>query len=197
WHRHEAAANLLRPATQVGMLCAVDVRANPPEFLDDLRRTHPIIAPDQPNADFVEPQTYLAQLDVDSYQPAPPHADTSTAADDADLRPMRQRVTAEARAAGLGSYQMQCLALAATEVAANAVHHAGTPATIKTWTAGSRFICEVSDKGAGIGDPLASYRPPEAAGGKCGLWLARTFSDEVRILSSPAGTIVQLSFIRT
>jgi anti-sigma regulatory factor (Ser/Thr protein kinase) len=194
WRRHESAANLLYTSAQVSMLCTVDVRISSAEFRHDLRQTHPVIAPDRANPDFVPPWSYLAELDGNLFQPAPVHADCSMAVGDADLRPMRERVTSEARAAGLGDYQAQCLALAATEVVANAVHHAGTAAVIRTWAQDSRFICEISDKGPGIADPLASYRPPAPAGGRCGLWLARTFCDDLRIVSSPAGTVVQLSF---
>ncbi len=196
WRRHEAAANLLRTSSHVSALCTANTRTHPAEFLHDLRQTHPIIAPDHPNADFVEPWTYLAQLDGDPHFPAPAHADTSTAVDDADLRLMRQRVTAQARAAGLGDYQTQSVALATTEVVANALLHAATAATVKTWTHGSWFVCEVSDTGSGIADPLDAYRPPAPAGGRCGLWLARTFSDELRIISSPEGTVVRMLFLR-
>lgn len=196
WRRHEAAANLLYTSSQVSMLCTADTRTTSAELLNDLRRTHPIIAPDRSNPDFIEPWTFLAQLDGTLFHPVPLHADRSMAVDDTDLHPMRERVTRAAQTAGLTKYQTQCLALAATEVTANAVHHAGTAATITTWVQGARFICEISDKGPGITDPLASYRPPAPAGGKCGLWLARTFCDDVRIVSSPAGTVVQLIFTR-
>jgi anti-sigma regulatory factor (Ser/Thr protein kinase) len=197
WCRHEAATNLLNTSSQVSMLCAADTRANTGAFLDDLRRTHPLLAPDRRNPRFVEPWTYLAHLDDDSYRPAPPDADTSTTVADTDLGALRQRVTAEAQAAGLGEYQRQCLALAATEIVANALHHGGTVATVMTWAEGSSFCCEVSDAGPGIADPVAVYRPPEPARGRCGLWLARTFCDDLRIVTSPAGTTVRMSFTRS
>lgn len=197
WCRHEAAANLLRPSSLVSMLCTADTRANPAAFLEDLRRTHPIIAPDRVNPDFIEPWAYLTQLDGNSYYPAPRHAVTSLAVDEQDLRPIRQRVQTAAQATGLTDHQRQRLALAATEIVANAVRHGGTVTTVKTWAEGNRFCCEVSDNGMGIDDPIAGYRPPAPAGGRCGLWLARTFSDELRIFSSAAGTTVRLSFTLT
>ena len=195
WCRHEAVANLLHKSSPLSMLCTVDTRATSAEFLEGMHHTHPIIAPDRPNPDFVEPWDYLARLDSAS-RPAPPHADTSTAADELDLRPMRDRVSADARVAGLTDYQVQSLALATTEVVANVLHHAGTIATIKTWTEESRFCCEVSDKGPGIADPIAVYQPPAPAGGRCGLWLARTLSDELLIASSDSGTTVLISYSR-
>lgn len=194
WLRHEAATNLLRPASEVSFLCTADTRTHSPEYLAELRRTHPLIAPDRPNDEFVDPRSYLSQADTRLDTPAPPTADSSEAIQDADLHAMRQRVTAAARTAGLSEYQIQCVALAATEVVANALHHAQKPATIRTWDEENLFSCEVSDHGSGIQDPLASYRPPAPAGGRCGLWLARTFSDEVRIVSSPEGTIVRMTF---
>jgi anti-sigma regulatory factor (Ser/Thr protein kinase) len=194
WLRHEAATNLLRPAAEVSLLCTVDQRTHPPEYLAELRRAHPVIAPDRRNDEYVEPRRFLAQADGTLDSITPIAAEISTAAQDSDLHVMRQRVTNAARAAGLGEYQIQCVALAATEVVANALHHAHKPATIRTWDDADQFACEVSDKGPGIDDPLASYRPPAPAGGRCGLWLARTFSDEVRIVSSPEGTIVRMTF---
>lgn len=195
WCRHEAVANLRHKSSPLSMLCTIDTRATSAEFLEGMHHTHPIIAPDRPNPDFVEPWTYLAQLDS-AYRSAPPHAETSTAVDELDLRPMRERLSTEARGAGLTDYQIQCLVLAATEIVANALHHAGTIATIKTWTEESRFCCEISDKGPGIGDPIAIYQPPAPAGGRCGLWLARTFSDELLIASSAAGTAVLIAYSR-
>lgn len=194
WLRHEAATNLLRPASEVSMLCAADTRTHPPEYLADLRHAHPILAPDQVNEGFLAPRAWLTELDSRLEPLPPPTAETSTALQDADLHGMRQQVTAAARLAGLGEYQIQCVALAATEAVANALHHAKKPATIRTWHDGEQFFCQVSDDGPGIDDPLASFRPPAPAGGRCGLWLARTFSDEVRILTSPAGTVIRMAF---
>lgn len=197
WCRHEAAANLLHISAQVSMLCTIDTRGSSAEFLEDLRRTHPIIAPARPNPDFVDPWTYLTQWEADSHRSAPPHAETSTVVDELDLHPMRERLAAEARTAGLGDYQIQCLALAATEIVTNVLHHAGTIATIKTWTEEFRFCCEIADKGPGLADPLAAYQPPAPASGRCGLWLARTFSDELRVTSSDAGTAARISYSRS
>jgi anti-sigma regulatory factor (Ser/Thr protein kinase) len=196
WCRHEAATNLLHTSSQVSMLCTADTRASTGAFLDDLRRAHPILAPDRRNPRFVEPWTYLARLDDEAYRPAPPDADTSTALAAGDLAALRQRISAEAQDAGLGEYQRQCLALAATEIVANALQHGGTPARVTTWAQGPSFCCEVSDTGPGIADPITVYRPPEPARGRCGLWLARTFCDDLRIVTSPAGTTVRMSFTR-
>jgi hypothetical protein len=58
------------------------------------------------------------------------------------------------------------------------------------------MMCEVSDTGAGLLDPLAGHLPPDpfAARGR-GLWLARQFSDLVELHSDPAGTTVRLYLI--
>lgn len=196
WARHEAAANLLHRSAPLSMLCTVDTRSVSAEYLDSLHQTHPIIAPGRSNPDFVEPWSYLARLDEDADAPAPPHAEMTTVLDELDLRPTRARVSAQARAAGLAPHQVQAVALALTEIVANVLHHAGTLATIRTWTEQSRFYCEVRDKGPGISDPLAGYQPPVPAGGRCGLWLARTFSDELMIASSRAGTAVRICYHR-
>ena len=86
--------------------------------------------------------------------------------------------------------------LLSTEIVANALQHGGTAARVTTWAQGSSFCCEVSDTGPGIADPIAVYRPPEPARGRCGLWLAQTFCDDLRIVTSPTGTTVRMSFTR-
>jgi anti-sigma regulatory factor (Ser/Thr protein kinase) len=55
------------------------------------------------------------------------------------------------------------------------------------------MVCEVSDTGAGLRDPLAGHLPAgrSTARGR-GLWLARQLCDLLEVHSDPAGTTVRL-----
>jgi hypothetical protein len=49
-------------------------------------------------------------------------------------------------------------------------------------------VCEVSDHGGGLDDPLAGYVPPrEGALDGAGLWVARQFASRLKPLASPGG----------
>ena len=49
-------------------------------------------------------------------------------------------------------------------------------------------MCEVSDAGGGLDDPLAGYVPPCApAGNGAGLWVARQLTRRLDLLDSPEG----------
>ena len=75
------------------------------------------------------------------------------------------------------------LLLAATELCANAVEHATWESggvVIRARTQGADVVLEVEDDGDGLSWPLLALEPPdpEAEHGR-GLWLVRTFTDEV------------------
>lgn len=75
------------------------------------------------------------------------------------------------------------LLLAATELCANAVEHATWQeggVVVRARTAGADVVLEVEDDGGGLTWPTLALEPPdpEAEHGR-GLWLVRTFTDEV------------------
>lgn len=75
------------------------------------------------------------------------------------------------------------LLLAATELCANAVEHAtwqGSGVVVRARTEGADVVLEVEDDGGGLSWPMLALEPPdpEAEHGR-GLWLVRTFTDEV------------------
>ena len=75
------------------------------------------------------------------------------------------------------------LLLAATELCANAVEHAtwqGAGVVMRARTEGSDVVLEVEDDGGGLSWPMLALEPPDprAEHGR-GLWLVRTFTDQV------------------
>lgn len=99
-----------------------------------------------------------------------------------DLYDLRRLVASTARNAGLSSSRADELALAANEIATNAVLHGRPPATLRIWQREGEIVCEVADAGPGMKDTRAGQlRPPAGASGGRGLWLARQLCDSVEI----------------
>jgi anti-sigma regulatory factor (Ser/Thr protein kinase) len=58
---------------------------------------------------------------------------------------------------------------------------------------GERFVCEVSDDGAGLDDPLAGFVPPRPGHSSgAGLWVARQLTQQLELVPSARGTTVRL-----
>jgi anti-sigma regulatory factor (Ser/Thr protein kinase) len=83
--------------------------------------------------------------------------------------------------------------LAATEVFANACAHGGAPSALAAGTVDGWFVCEVSDAGPGLDDPLAGYIPPgQSAGPGSGLWVARQLVSRLELIPLDPGLKARL-----
>ena len=93
---------------------------------------------------------------------------------------------------GVGLEAAMDLSTAANEILTNSFLYATRP-SLSAWVVGQHFVCQIEDHGAGLLDPIASYRPPSDAGqnGR-GLWMARQLVDLLQIVGGPTGTIVRL-----
>lgn len=102
----------------------------------------------------------------------------------------RAAVAAWADRRGVTGRTLEALLIIASELASNAVVHGGGTGRLRMWQAGQRIVCEVSDSGPGIDDPLTAgnRRPePQERGGR-GLWIVRRLADEFTIHSTSSGT---------
>jgi anti-sigma regulatory factor (Ser/Thr protein kinase) len=83
--------------------------------------------------------------------------------------------------------------VAAAEVIANGERHGGETLSVQAGRIGERFVCEVSDDGPGIDDPLAGFLPPRPGhAGGAGLWVARQLTRQLELVPSPQGATVRL-----
>lgn len=87
------------------------------------------------------------------------------------------------------------LLLAATELCANAVEHATWKeggVVVRAHTEGADVVLEVEDDGGGLAWPMLALEPPDpqAEHGR-GLWLVRTFTDEVTPETGDTRTVIR------
>ncbi len=58
------------------------------------------------------------------------------------------------------------------------------------WETPTRVLCDVTDRGPGITDPLAGYTPPDPrrlVENGAGLWITRRLCDQVTTARGPSG----------
>lgn len=195
WTRYESLLNTAFAALPLTILCPYDASALDPRIVEDARRTHPaLLSPDQrlvASADYADVRTISTQLDRIALEP--PRAPVAEHALARDLRDARRFVAGQAAAAGVATLRIEDVAFAAHEVAANACTHGGGDAVLRTWSDAGEFLCEISDRGAGMADALAgSTEPAIAQPNGRGLWLARQLCDLVQVRTGAGGTVVRL-----
>ena len=190
--RHEALCNLAFGGREMTVVCRYDTSRLPSEVISDAERTHPVIVSrghQRASISYLGPGQIPAGCD----DPFPPPArDAVFVTFDGHLGPVREFSAGQARAAGLESARARDLVLAVSELAANAIGHAGGGGVVRIWRTTQEMLCQVEDHGH-IADPLAGRRrlPADAPGGH-GLWLVNRLCDLVERRTGPAGTITRL-----
>ena len=198
WSRFEAVCNHALAPLPLWSLCAYDTQALPTPLLDTAWITHPWLRAGGErarNADFVEPARLLTGL---ARPLEPPAAGASSIAltQPGELPELRRWLRARLDTAGVGTEAAEDAALAVDEVAANGLRHGRPPIEVALWLTPHHVVCDVTDRGSGIADPLAGYAPPyplQLLEGGAGLWLTRRLCDDVTTGWTPAGFTVRLT----
>ncbi|MGI9008690.1 MAG: anti-sigma factor RsbA family regulatory protein [Streptosporangiaceae bacterium] len=193
--RHEALVNLAFKDHPMTVACLYDTSCLPGGVLRDAELTHPVvITSGRPHSS----RSYLdGRFPPGCDDPLPPAASDATSVSfESYLAPVREFSASRARAAGLDRMRASDLVLAVSEIAANALGHAGGGGVVRAWCTGDELICQIEDYGC-ITDPLAGRRrlPAEAAGGH-GLWLVNRVCDLVERRTGQDGTITRLHMRR-
>ncbi len=192
WERYESVLNEVLGPFPVTLMCTYDAARVDPAIATNVRRTHPVVldGEERPSEGFEEPTEFLRRWNADL---APPPRSATALPEVRNLAAARRSLLVEARRAGVGLDPAMDLCLATNEVLTNALVHASGATGVWVWTEGDRFLCQIEDRGPGIGDPVAGYRPPgDAALSGRGLWIARQFVDLLQISGGPSGTRVRL-----
>jgi anti-sigma regulatory factor (Ser/Thr protein kinase) len=125
--------------------------------------------------------------------PGPPDAVLSGGFGPGDVSAVRGTVVSFARSCGLGSEQVDGLAVAAAELATNSIRHGGGSGTLRMWVQPGAALVEISD-GGHVADPMTGRRRPGPGqeGGR-GVFLVNQLCDLVQLRSSPRGTTVRIT----
>ena len=159
-------------------MCLYDRRITPQDVLDDVERTHPLIATTdgahRPNGRYHEPAGFLRSRPPpppDPIEADPPYVEMIDPVPTA----CRHAVQYVARRTRLGGDDVDQLVVATSEAVTNAITHGQPPVTVRMWAAAARIVVTVTDRGAGPDDPYVGLVPqPSAANGAggFGLWIA-------------------------
>lgn len=187
--RWEAAATALLRHRRVTVLCCHD--AADPAVAAAARATHPEVWSDgtwSTPARYRPPRLHLREC----ASPRPPPGEPMPLGDPWDLGAVRERIVAAGAAAGVAPPVVADFAIAANEIAANALWHARGPRDARVGVTDGALVCEVRDGGPGL-EPLLAHVPPLAGhGGGRGLWIAHQLADVVQVIPAGDGTRVRI-----
>jgi len=191
WFTYEAILNRAFEHHPVWVMCGYDTREVPRQMLEGALDTHPEVLTEgwEPSPHYHDP----AEV-VRSRTPTPaPLSGLHPLSLDGGPRDFRETLGAELEAAAVSELEAGNMLVAAAEVLANAERHGGEPLSVRAGRVGDRFVCEVSDGGPGIDDPLAGFVPPRPrhADG-AGLWVARQLTRQLELVPSTHGASVRL-----
>jgi anti-sigma regulatory factor (Ser/Thr protein kinase) len=186
WVRYEAIINRAFADRPVSIFCTCDSRVLPEHVLDSMRHTHPHVVSGgrRKNPHYLDPAEVLRRIEPEP-EPLPELHDVPP---DGDARELRGALSRELADAGVALDRAEGMILAASEAVVNANRHGDGVRTLRVGGGHGNFVCEVSDAGEGLDDPLAGYLPPGApAGNGGGLWVARQLTRRLDLLPSPEG----------
>jgi anti-sigma regulatory factor (Ser/Thr protein kinase) len=197
WTRYESALNAIFERSPAWIVCPYDVRALPPGVVDQAWRTHPTVwdSTRHKSDRYVVPARLLHEIvEPGRAVTGPPSLELPI---DGALSEVREAVRAAAVQGGLARARVEELVLAVTELAGNTVRHAGGGGRLALWLTPEGIVCEVTDRGGGVQDPLAGLVPPKpSASAGMGLWIARQLSDSFAIGAGDEGTTVRIAVDR-
>ena len=195
YHLHESLLNVAFSGGPPWRLaCPYDVADLPPEAVQAVLETHPIVPGFSARAThFRETKGLPVLFRTPLEEPTAPLQETRFESAES-LAGLRRLVSRRATAASAGPEQAADIALAVSEVAANSVRYGGGGGTLRMWTVADMLVCEVRDGGR-IDDPLVGRAAPDpVALGQRGLWIANQLCDLVQLRSLDEGVVVRLHF---
>jgi anti-sigma regulatory factor (Ser/Thr protein kinase) len=201
WARHESLVNAAVAAVDAALVCSYDTRVIDSDVVAAVAKTHPELVVNgdpRPSPTYTDPVVYNAECHRCPLPELPPPTLWLRFERTDQLVTMRAFVTSHAIQAGAPARSVELFVQAVNEVTTNVIEHGGGSGVLQIWTDPHSMVCEISDTGAGLRDPLAGYLPPPAHSPRGrGLWLARQLSDLLEVHSDSGGTTVRLHLILT
>jgi anti-sigma regulatory factor (Ser/Thr protein kinase) len=191
WIMYEALLNPAFAHHPMTIVCGLDAREQPDSVIEGSWQTHPRAM----NEGWSDNDHYHRPHDiVRARTPAPQDVSgLSAVPTDGDAHALRARLLAEMAAAGVPEVDAAKMLMAVVEVLTNAHRHGDGVRAIRIGRVGERFVCEISDHGPGLHDPLAGYLPPHPGHARgAGLWVARQMTRRLEMTSSERGLTTRL-----
>ena len=190
WIAYEAIVNRALAHHPAWVVCAYDSRVVDSDVVEDMRATHPHLGGCACH-EYRDPVDVVRERAA-APDPTPlPHLRSLPLPIDAPA--FRAQLAAEMATAGVSAERAGERLLAASEVYSNAGRHGCGLRDARAGLVEDRFVCELSDHGPGIDDPLTGYLPPrEGATGGFGMWVARQTTERMDLLTTPEGLTVRL-----
>ncbi len=190
WISYEAIVNRAFAGRPASMLCGYDTRIVPGDVIARAYEAHPQLVADELRECPVyrEPEDIVGDL-----VPAPAPLPVMRPVPFRDDREFKERLAFELAAARVPRNRAREMLVAAVEVLSNANYHGNGARMLRVGRDGDRFVCEVSDHGDGLDDPLAGYVPPRPGElDAAGLWVARQLTSRLEFVPSRGGHCVRL-----
>jgi anti-sigma regulatory factor (Ser/Thr protein kinase) len=191
WIQYEALVNPALAHHPVTIVCGLDVREQPDSVQEGSWHTHPRTMNDawSDNGHYHPPEEIaraLARAPEDAPGLSPVPADTEPGA-------LRRLLSDRMSAADIAPRHAEDMTLAVVEVLSNAHRYGGGVRALRIGRVGDRFVCEISDHGPGLEDPLAGYMPPGSRHARgVGLWVARQATRRLDMVSTDRGLTTRL-----
>jgi anti-sigma regulatory factor (Ser/Thr protein kinase) len=191
WMTYEAISNRALAEHPAWIVCPYDARVLPEQVIEGAWRTHPeVIADARPTTPpFDEPEDVVRDL-AREHEPL---AKLRPLASGDDPVVFRERLAAEMASAKIPRTKALDMLVAATGVITNAFQHGGGLRMLRAGLIEGRFVCEITDRGPGLDDPMAGFLPPNPKLGRgTGLWTARQLTSRLELIPSVDGLTVRL-----
>jgi anti-sigma regulatory factor (Ser/Thr protein kinase) len=191
WIRYEALLNPAFAGRPVTIVCGLDTREQPEAVVEGSWRTHPRTMRDgwPDNHHYHRPEDIVRAMTANSAEVTGLRAIPTETAPPA----LRRRLAAEMAAAHVPAADAEQMLVAAGEVLANAHRYGGGTRTLRIGRVGARFVCEISDHGPGLDDPIAGYMPPGSLHARgAGLWVARLMTHRLEMITTDRGLTTRL-----
>jgi anti-sigma regulatory factor (Ser/Thr protein kinase) len=196
WARYESLVNAALAWSSAAVVCTYDTRVVGPDVVADVTLTHPELVVNgvaRPSPGYLDPAVFSTECDRHPLSEAPLQARWLSFGGVDQLATLRLFVTFHATEAGAAASEVEQFVQAVNEVATNAIEHGGGSGELQIWTGSQTMVCEISDTGPGLRDPLAGRLPSgrSTARGRR-LWLARRLCDLLELRTGQNGTVVRL-----